>query len=57
MQCHSVNDDTAQFCDQCGTKMMPKGYVSNMAGVEDMTQAWRLVEVEQRGREVLRAVR
>ena len=39
VQCHSVNDDTAQYCDQCGTKMMPKSYVSNMAGVEDMTQA------------------
>jgi HK97 family phage prohead protease len=39
VQCHSVNDDTAQFCDQCGTQMMPKSHVSNMAGVEDMTQA------------------
>ena len=38
-QCHSVNDDTAQYCDQCGKKMMPAGYASNMQGVEDMTQA------------------
>jgi HK97 family phage prohead protease len=39
VQCKSVNDDTAGFCDQCGTQMQPKGYASNMAGVEDMTQA------------------
>lgn len=38
-QCHSVNDDTAGFCDQCGTQMQPAGRMSNMAGVEDMTQA------------------
>lgn len=38
-QCHSVNDDTAKFCDQCGTGMRPVSHVSNMAGVEDMSQA------------------
>lgn len=38
VQCHSMNDDTASFCDQCGNAMMPKSHVSNMAGVEDMTQ-------------------
>lgn len=38
-QCHSMNDDTAQFCDQCGKKMNPAAHVSNMTGVEDMTQA------------------
>ena len=37
-QCKSVNDDTAQFCDQCGTAMRPASHVSNMAGVEDMNQ-------------------
>jgi HK97 family phage prohead protease len=36
--CHSVNDDTAKHCDQCGHAMMPASHVSNMAGVEDMTQ-------------------
>ena len=38
-QCHSVNDDTAACCDQCGNRMKPAGMVSNMAGVEDMIQA------------------
>ena len=38
-QCHSMNDDTASFCDQCGKKMMPASHVANMAGVEDMSQA------------------
>lgn len=38
-QCHSVNDDTACFCDQCGTAIRPASAVSNMAGVEDMIQA------------------
>lgn len=38
-QCHSVNDDTACFCDQCGTAMRPASGVPNMAGVEDMIQA------------------
>jgi HK97 family phage prohead protease len=38
-QCHSMNDDTASYCDQCGTAVQPAGRVSNMAGVEDMTQA------------------
>jgi HK97 family phage prohead protease len=37
-QCHSMNDDTASFCDQCGKAMQPASHVSNMAGVEDMTQ-------------------
>jgi HK97 family phage prohead protease len=37
-QCHSQNDDSASFCDQCGKSMHPRSHVSNMAGVEDMTQ-------------------
>jgi predicted amidophosphoribosyltransferase len=37
--CHSVNDDTAQFCDQCGYAMHPISHVSNMQGIEDLTQA------------------
>jgi len=37
-QCHSVNDDAAGYCDQCGTAMQPTGRGPNMAGVEDMTQ-------------------
>lgn len=37
-QCRSVNDDTACYCDQCGTPMRPAGQASNMAGVEDMNQ-------------------
>lgn len=37
VQCHSVNDDAALFCDQCGQAMKPVG-PSNMQGVEDMTQ-------------------
>lgn len=38
-QCHSMNDDTSSFCDQCGNAMHPASHISNMAGVEDMTQA------------------
>lgn len=37
-QCHSVNDDAASFCDQCGTAMQPQSLMSNMQGVEDMIQ-------------------
>jgi HK97 family phage prohead protease len=37
VQCHSVNDNSASFCDQCGTAMSPVGR-PNMGGVEDMTQ-------------------
>jgi HK97 family phage prohead protease len=37
-QCHSMNDNTASFCDQCGKKMMPASHVSNMQGVEEMSQ-------------------
>jgi HK97 family phage prohead protease len=37
-QCQSVNDDTAGYCDQCGTAMRPAGPVSNMQDIEDMTQ-------------------
>ena len=37
-QCHSVNDDAASYCDQCGTAMQPTGRGPNMPGVEDMTQ-------------------
>ena len=37
-QCHSVNDDSACFCDQCGNAMQPVGR-PNMPGVEDMIQA------------------
>lgn len=36
--CHSVNDDAAKFCDQCGHAVQPKSLFSNMAQVEDMTQ-------------------
>jgi Double zinc ribbon len=39
VQCHSVNDDAASYCDQCGTAMHPVSHISNMAGVENMTQA------------------
>jgi HK97 family phage prohead protease len=37
-QCHSVNDDSACYCDQCGNAMRPVGR-PNMPGVEDMIQA------------------
>lgn len=37
-QCRSVNDDTAAYCDQCGTAIHPAGTVSNLAGVEETTQ-------------------